>query len=160
MAYAESGKLDVDFTRVDTEAKHTLGEEQPGSDGNTYIYCKSGTSPDGTAGYSFLLDESFVTANCTTTAAGSNPQRVVFSQATEAISPGEYFWCVSHGRSFKVFVAASCAADVKLYTTASATVLDDAVTTLVEGVRLTTAATTTGPYAATATGPCSVNTQS
>lgn len=157
MAYAISGKPGVDFSRVDTTAKFPLGEEQQGSDGNFYIYVGASPSTAGVGWGNILMDD-FTVENLNTANSGDRPARVVWN-AVATVS-GDYHWAVSHGGAFEVKVLASCAADVKLYTTTTAGSMDDTATDLVEGVRLIETATGAGAYTATATGPCSVNTQS
>ena len=54
-----------------------------------------------------------------------------------AFASGEYGWVAIAGK-FTGFVGASCVQDVKLYTTATAGLVDDTATTLVSGVMLET----------------------
>lgn len=130
-----SGTIGVDFTSVATTPEHVLGQVEPASDGNTYIYVRA----NGTVAQydACLLDEVFDAAPCTTTLSGAKPQAAVFPQV--AIADNSYGWAVLKGISFEVNVLASCAADVKLYTTATAGSLDDTATDLVQGLVATEA---------------------
>jgi hypothetical protein len=76
----------------------------------------------------------------TTTNAGTSEGRQIgFAQV--AIASGSYGWLQRDGACQNISVAASCAQDVPLYTTATAGVLDDAATTLILGVVITTTVT-------------------
>jgi len=87
----------------------------------------------------------------TTTTSGAKPTLVCIPQF--AVASGEYFWApvgpftplVPYGLSdvtFKVNAALNCAADVKLYTTATVGVVDDTATDLIIGLLLTETITT------------------
>lgn len=84
-------------------------------------------------------DADFEAAPGTTTTSGARPTRCAIPQI--AVADNEYFWApigpFPESKGFKVKGAASCAADVKLYTTATAGVVDDTATDLVEGLVLT-----------------------
>lgn len=145
MAYSVSGPIGVTLALVDATAVHKLGQEVIGSDGCTYTYCLAG---EALAQYAACgVDEDHSATELTTTTAGAVPQPVVVPQI--AVASGEYFWGVCEGSGFSVLGAASCAKDVKIYTTATAGVVDDASTTLIVGLRLDE--TLTGAAAATAT---------
>ena len=78
----------------------------------------------------------------TTTISGSEPTAVGAVQAS-GISDNYYGWAFrglggGSGKGIKVNVLASCAADVKLYTTATAGSLDDTAADCVQGVCLVT----------------------
>lgn len=162
MAYGISAQAaGVDFTAQTATAQFNLGREETGSDGNVYIYVQFNVTT-GVNGASLVMQEDFKVTNLTTSTAGSNPQRVVFAQTPIATS-GTYGWCISHGGSFLVNTNASCAADVKLYTTTTGGRINDNAsgTVLIEGLRATaTQGGGAGDLAATATGPVTVNTQS
>jgi hypothetical protein len=102
----------------------------------------------------------------TTTTAGARPAQVAIPQFD--VASGEYFWApigpfsgnVPYGDGstpFKVLAAASCAKDVKLYTTATAGVIDDAATTLIEGLVLSETITTARAASCVAVKRLSVN---
>jgi hypothetical protein len=89
------------------------------------------------------IDENCQATKLTTTNAAAG-YGVGFAQVTFA--DNDFGWvCVHASGNINVLVKASCAADVQLYTTSTAGVLDDtsAGVTLIRGVVIVTAATTT-----------------
>jgi hypothetical protein len=79
----------------------------------------------------------------TTAISGSEPTAVGFVQAS-GLSDNYYAWAFrglggGSGKGIKANVLASCAADVKIYTTTTAGALDDTSTDCVNGVCLVTA---------------------
>lgn len=83
----------------------------------------------------------------TTTTSGAKP--TVFGIPQFAVADNEYFWAPigpftlkSDGAAFQVKAAQDCALSVKLYTTATAGVVDDAATDLIAGLLLTETITT------------------
>lgn len=131
MAFVLDGTL-VDLTLTGTTKLYPLGTEKEASDGNTYVYIEADEALAQYAACRLLEDGG--SDELTTTNSGAVPTRVVVPQV--AIASGSYGWAVSHGISFSVLAAASCAADVKCYTTATAGVIDDAATDLIQGLRL------------------------
>ena len=92
------------------------------------------------AQYSLITaNKDFEAAEGTTTTSGSRPTRCGVAQI--AVADNEYFWApigpFPESAGFKVKGAASCAANVKLYTTGTDGVVDDTATDLVEGLVLT-----------------------
>jgi len=91
-----------------------------------------------------------VATSGTTTTSGAKPTLCCIPQfAVSAAS--EYFWApigpintysYDGSTAFKVNAALNCAADVKLYTTGTAGVVDDTATDLVQGLNLTETITT------------------
>ena len=132
-----------------------LGTEVLASDGATYKHVKASAA---VAAYAAVkIDDDGQIAELTTALSGAEPTRVGFAQA--AFASADYGWVVVSGPC-TVLVSASCAADVKIGTTATAGVIDDTYTDLVQGLKLTTACG--GAQAATAayaTGPCFTNHQ-
>lgn len=160
MAYALSGKVGVDFTKVSTasvedatvyQPDHRPGSIEAASDGNTYIYVKADGAIDQYD--AVLLKENstdVVEAVALTTAlSGSVPTPVGFAQV--AIADNQHGWVVLKGNNFTVNVAATCAADIRIYTSATAGHVDDSSGSgdLISGARLN-AATTSGPTTSTA----------
>lgn len=145
----------VDFTQVDDVPLHPLGTELNGLDGNTYVYvgCVGAT-----AYYCYVLGETgSLTLLATTTNVGSVPCRIVVPQVN--IANGSHGWVITKGIDFTIRAAANCAADVKLYTTANGDV-DDAATTLVQGLRLNASpGGSVGNVSATATSYMRCNAQ-
>ena len=143
MATAIDGTLGVNTSDTSTTAEFDLGSEHRCDDGNTYVYVEA---DEALAAYAACrLLEDFGADELTTTNSGAVPTTVVVPQV--AIASGSFGWAVIRGSAFSVLAAASCAADVKVYTTATAGVIDDAATDLIDGLRLN--ATVGGAQAAT-----------
>jgi hypothetical protein len=107
------------------------------------------------AQYAYVkVTAAFAAAEGTTTLLPSTePARVGCAQVAFAIN--EYGWVVRSGQHTGKF-AASCVQDVKIYTTATAGVVDDAATTLINGLKLIT--TITGAANAAAFASCDMTT--
>lgn len=116
------------------------------SNGNAYMYCKSGAA---IAQYSACtVSTAGVAVVGTTTTAGARPLDGVVPQFAIA-AVDEYFWAPcgpfwlnDNGTPFYVLAALNCVTSVKLYTTGTDGVVDDAATTLLEGLTLTETITT------------------
>ena len=153
MAYALDGKLGVDFASTSTTQGYPLGTRAEGSDGAKYVYVKASAA---CAAYAACkLDDPLTIAELTTAISGSEPTKVVVPQL--AIAANSYGWAIEEG-PLTVLAAANCLADAVLYTTATAGVVDDAVTDLISNLKLNSAVG--GSQAATAafaSGPMSTN---
>jgi hypothetical protein len=131
------------LTEVGTTELFEQGKEISVPNGNVYKYVKaSGTVA---ASDAVLIEDDFTVAALTTTNAGSAPTWVGIAQA--AMTANQFGWVLISGTG-TVNVLASCATDVKLYTTATAGALDDTATTLVSGIKIS--ATNGGATAAVA----------
>ncbi len=109
-----------------------------------YVHANGATSQYGFV--SISTDGLFeATPLTTTTNASTNPLLVGAAQC--AFADDEYGWVAVKGY-FTGNFAASCVQDVKIYTTATAGVVDDASTTLINGLKLITTITTA------ASAPC------
>lgn len=150
--------MGIDLTANTEVPQFPLGMRVQASDQAEYQYVKnSGTASVAYSAY--LIEETgILSTGLTTTNAGAIPNRVGICQT--ALTADYYGWILVKGPG-KVNTAAAASADVKLYTTATAGKVDDAATTLIEGLRLTAAATgaDTG-VACYAVTDMSVNTQS
>lgn len=136
--------LGVNVSSVDTSKAFALGTKEVVG-GNEYVYC-SFAAAEGQ--YEAVgINEDFAAESLTTTLAGAVPMAVGVVQV--ATSAASYAWVLIRGIG-RVLVAASCAKDVVLYTTATAGVLDDASTTKVVGIRVDTTVTSA------ADSPCSL----
>ncbi len=147
MAYLTDGMIGVDLTATTAGtstdgagAEFTLGLTRRGTDDTLWCYVQAGAA---VAQYAAAgLDENFQMVEITSTLArtGLTP---AFPQV--AFDDNDFGWvALNAGGSISVKLAASCAADVQLYTTATAGVLDDTATStasLVRGV-VTIAAST------------------
>lgn len=131
------GKLGVDVTKAYSSAAFKLGSEVKCEDGNTYIFVQANGAIDAFA--ACAISESHEVAELTTTTSGVVPTVVVVPQL--ALADDEYGFAVKSGGAFSVLAAANCAADVKIYTTSTAGVVDDSSssTDLIQGLRLNAA---------------------
>lgn len=137
MPYSLTGNLGINFSDTYTSAEFLahglkLGQREIADDGNTYVFVLAAEAIDAGAACRYLENETI--DMLTTTNSGSVPTTVVVPQ--RAIANGSYGWAVEKGPSFSVLALASCAADVKIYTTATAGRVDDTATDLIQGLRL------------------------
>lgn len=149
--FATSGMLGVDFTATSTKAQHALGTQVQGNNGSVWIYVKFGGT---VAIYDYVCIDELFSALAGTKANVDAGHQVGFSQLA-AVS-GDYGWVPLQGRgTIKSNLLANCAADVALYTTATAGKLDDDSTsqTLISGVVAAAAVVAAGPAEIIATYP-------
>lgn len=149
MTYATSGQLGVNLTQLvagtgtnsDRGNQFAVGTRVTATDGSEWVYVHAGAA---ITRYSWVaIDENFEAVMGTKTLADAG-HNVGFAQV--AFSDNDFGWvCVNAPGNQSVRVLASCAADVQLYTSATAGALDDtsASQTLIRGVVLVTAATNT-----------------
>jgi hypothetical protein len=159
MAYVTNGMVGVNLDDVTAGtttngegAKFTLGQTALGTDGQQYVYVQAGAEISTTTKQPFVLaiDENFQAVKITKALAtaghmvGFAPQQIIADNA--------FFWAITRGTNFNIKVAVSCAADVNLWTTATAGVLDDtsgASHVVVLGVKLVVAASTSASAGST-----------
>lgn len=155
MAHAIDGTLGVKTTDTSTTKEFALGATVNMSDGSCYRYLEADSA---LAAYAAVAaEEDFGCAELTTTISGAEPNKVLIPQV--AVASGSFGWGLETGPG-SVLALASCAADVKMYTTATAGALDDTATDLVNGLRLTAAnGTATAAVACFATTPMVTNAQ-
>lgn len=133
MAYATTPLAGIDFSTVDTTQEFPLGTIVSASDGAEYMYI---LADEAIAQYAAVkIDDDIQVSELTTTLSGAEPTQVGIAQI--AFADTEYGWIVISGPC-TVLAASSCAADVKCYTTATAGVIDDTATDLIQGLKLTT----------------------
>ena len=115
-----------------------LGDRMMDDRGRVWVFCVAGGAITGT-GYVVAIDEAFSALQLST----SNDARGdLIGVAPIAVASGEYFWAQIYGVCDNIQVLASCAANVRLNTTATAGALDDdgtAGSIQAEGIFLTTA---------------------
>lgn len=114
--------------------KLALGTTVQDERGNTYTYVQAASQLDKYGAASILGDG---TAIALTTTAAASSKRIGIPQLT--LTSGYYGWVQTAGKAL-VKLAANCAPNVPLYTTATAGVLDDAVVS--QGLVLGTVAET------------------
>lgn len=127
---AIDGTLGADLTHTSDEAGFALGTTVKGNDGTEWVYVQASgaiTQYDCVA-----IDESFQAAAMTKALADAGHQ-VGFAQV--AFADNDYGWVAIRGADIGCRLKTACAADVALYTTASAGMLDDtsASQTLING---------------------------
>lgn len=150
--FLQSGVIGSNVDTTSTDQKFALGTEALGNDGTKWIYVQA----DGAiTKYDYVCITEAFQAVAGTKALLDVGHKVAFAQV--AFADNEYGWVAIAGTNsnFKVRVAASCAADVPLYSSATAGVLDDSSTsqTKVDGVVAVTAVTTAGATPIIATFP-------
>jgi hypothetical protein len=130
----------VRFTDLDSTPLFSLGTMTLDSNGSWWQYVDGGGT---IAQYEYVkisTDGLFVATSLTTTTNPSTePGQVGCVQASGLTTSG-YCWVIRSGYHIGKF-AASCVQDVKIYTTATAGVVDDSATTLVNGLKLITTIT-------------------
>lgn len=128
MGYIADGKIGIDLTRTvsgtttDGEnAEFTLGTRASGTDNQEYIYVQA---DEAITQYDLVaIDENFQMSQLTATEAGDG---WTIGAAQVAFSDNELGWVAVKGHNLQGRVGASCAADVALYTSGTAGVVDDA----------------------------------
>lgn len=136
----ESG---YDVAVTTTEPVATIGK-QIQADGNTYEYVHANGA---IAAYAACaIDKDGEATELTTAISAARPTSVGVAQV--AFADNAYGWLVRMGRNFSVKGAASDVADTKQYTTATAGVVDDAATDLIQGLTITATLTGAGTVAA------------
>lgn len=133
-----SGRLGVKYATIDgSNPVHNLGERDFGEHGTEWMYVKATAAIK--QHHCVGIDENWK-ASSVTKAIADDGWEVGFAQS--AITKGYHFWACLQGSDIKCRVLKAAAADVKLYTTSTAGVLDDTSTseTIIEGVKLVGAA--------------------
>ena len=122
MANSTSSVIGVNLTRVDDSALFQVGTVVNLSDGGQAMYVHASASALSTYAAVFIGVDGVATMTTTTLAPENS--RVGFAQTS--IGTSKYGW-VQLGGQVVVNLAANCADNVPLFTTATAGVLDDAV---------------------------------
>ncbi len=138
MAYVTNGMIGIDLTAVTPAllngaasttdgvgAKYTLGTRVAGDNNSEYIYVQAGEAISTTTKepYALAVDENFQAKKITKALATAG--HIVAVAPRQIIADNAYFWACTRGTNIPLRVAASCAADVNLWTTATAGRLDD-----------------------------------
>lgn len=131
--------LGVDFLSTSTTQQFALGT-QVLTDQGFFVYGQANGAL--TVYDAAKVDDDGQLAALTTAISGAEPTAVGIAQV--AFADNEYGWVWrgcggGSGSGIKVNVLASCAADVKIYTTATAGALDDTATDLIQGLKLVSA---------------------
>lgn len=133
MATNNSAVLGVDLTDTPStnDKGHTLGQRVGGTDNSEWLFVQAGSAI--TQYDTVGIDENFL-AYPITKAMADDGWQVGFAQV--AFAEDDYGWVATKGTNIRARGAAACAADVPLYTTSTAGVLDDtsASQTKIDGV--------------------------
>jgi hypothetical protein len=154
MTFSTDGLIGVNLSSTGTTPIYAVGQltEVSGGQRWMYVYASSAITQ-----YDYVcIDEDSKVASGTKALVDAG-YAIGFAQV--AFAAAEYGWVPLEARgNANVRVAASCAADVALYTTASAGVLDDASSsqTQVKGVVIVTAVTAASNSEVIATFPTGV----
>jgi len=131
MPIQSSGKLGVNFAENAATATFALGECASAEGGREYQYVQAGSAV--TANYWVGIDETNKAYPLTKAHADDG---FAVAVAETALTKDYHGWVTMRGRDVNAAVGGSCAADVALYTSATAGVLDDTSTsqTKIDGV--------------------------
>lgn len=127
----------VNYLTTHTTPKHGLGDERKVKGIGTFRYVQANGA---IAVYDAVkVDDDGQAALLTTAVSGTEPTLVGFAQV--AFADNAYGWVFigeggGSGKGIKVNALTLCAADVKLYTTATGGSIDDTATDLIQGVKL------------------------
>lgn len=136
MIHTTQSALGIDFDGdAETTPTQTLGAKMVGTDGSEWLYCVTGGA---VAQYDCVAVTEAMSAVPITKALADTGE--IVGVAPVAIASGSYAWIQTSGVC-TLNVLASCAADAKIYTSATAGSLDDASSsqTQVHGLKLTAA---------------------
>lgn len=136
--------LGVRYTETSTTPLYALGTKDEDTEGRVYQYVQANgaiTLND----YVKIDDDNQASSGTTTLLPATEPAMV--GNAPVAFADNAYGWVIRKGKHTGRF-ALNCAGDVKIYTTATAGVVDDTSTTLINGLKLIATITTAGSYPA------------
>lgn len=135
--------IGVDTANPSSASNHKLGELAVGGDGTEWVYVQCASAQAITQYDTVTIDENYE-ASPVLPAALDDGHAIGFAQA--AFTKNQFGWVAKRGSNIKARFAANVNADVELYATSTAGVLDDAVTTatdLIKGVVAVTGSSTT-----------------
>lgn len=135
--------IGVDTANPASASNHKPGEIALGGDGTEWVYVQCASSASITQYDCVSWDENYE-AQPVASAQLDDGHGIGFAQA--AFTKNQFGWVARRGTGINCRVAANCAADVELYATSTAGVLDDAVTTATDkivGVVAVTGSSTT-----------------
>lgn len=112
-------------TPATNDSGHALGTVTTGSDGTRWMYVHANGAISAYA--TVLIDQSFeavaITTTLATSGAANSGNRVGIAQV--AFADNDYGWVAIAGTNIKITTSTSALANVALYTTTSAGILDD-----------------------------------
>lgn len=134
--FSTEGTLAARIMDTSTTALFALGATTSGNNGTEWVYVQASSAI--TANFVVVIDEAFAAAHLST---ANDARGDLVGVAPVAFASGEFGWVCRKG-VINAQVLASCAANVRLNTTATAGALDDDGTAgamAIEGFVLTTA---------------------
>lgn len=111
--------IGINPTQVDTDATFKVGQIGEDASGNQYVYVSAGSAV--TANYNVVISAAYAANHITTT---NGVYGLKVGVAPAAAASGSYFWAQIYGNA-TAQVLASCAANARVNTTATAGALDD-----------------------------------
>ena len=125
------------YLLIDTEQKRTLLDVEEHRDGK-FVYAQAGAAI--ARGEICKIDNDGQAVLLTTTVSGSEPTACGIPQAALADKEYGWFWVKGGGLGKGIVVKALtlCAANVKIYTTATGGAVDDTATDLIQGLTICT----------------------
>lgn len=131
------GEFGINYTKTSTVLKDAKLLDLAAHRDGKFVFVQANGAIDQYA--AVKIDNDGQASMLTTAISGTEPTAVGVAQV--AFADNEYGWVWvgeggGSGKGIKVKVAASCATDVKLYTTATAGVLDDTATDLIQGLTI------------------------
>ena len=136
MTFVTNGAVGADLTSTTTDAKFALGDMATGNDGSEWVYCKASAAI--TQYHSVAATRAFLASGLTNTNAVTAN---FYGSAQIGFAQDEYGWICKRSATATLRVAASCAKNVALYTTATSGVIDDTATSIafrLDGVQINT----------------------
>ena len=152
MASSSVSVINARLRETSTTPLFALGTSTIDDVGSRWEYVRA-TSVLNIYDYAKVNADFTAVAGTTTLLPTTEPARIGCAQIAFALN--EYGWVVRSGQHIGNF-AASCVQNVKIYTTATPGVVDDAATTLINGLKLITTITTAA--AAPAFASCDMTT--
>jgi len=146
MAFVSNGTIGADLANTSTTALFALGTTQSGTDGSEWVYVQAAEAFD--QYMSAAVNQAFSASKLTNANAVTN---TFFASAQIAFAANDYGWMAKRLIGGTLRVAASCAKNVALYTTATAGVIDDTATSIafrLDGVQIRTTNSAGGRAAA------------
>lgn len=144
-----AGLLDV----TSTTPLFNVGQVHWDTLGRKWQYVKGGATIAQNEYVKISTDGNYtITSLTTTTNPSTEPAQVGCVQVSGGFTSSLYGWVFRGYGAHTGKFAANCVQDVKIYTTATAGVVDDASTTLISGLKLITTITTATSAAAWASG--------
>jgi len=142
--FSTDGCAGIDLTVVDGQtALRDLGETVTGTDSTRWVYVQASGA---ITAYDWVAIEENFQAVAGTTALADVGHKVGFAQFLFA--DNDYGFVAIEGSNIQCRVGISCAADINLYTTSTAGVLDDATTSVTNIVGVSLVVTNTTAVAA------------